>query len=151
MFMKIVKASEKDIAIVVAMKIKMSKELGIDFLFQENVEEKIKETYLSLYHEEKCCHFLLYEEEEVVAIGGAMIKEDVPFCFFKTPYYGFVLDVYCIPEKRRKGYATQIMHSVLNWLEEKEVHTIKLKPSHEGKLLYEKLGFKDSSEMEKFL
>lgn len=149
--MKIVKASEKDISIIVDMKLKMSKELGIDFLFQKNIEEKIKQTYLSLYKEDNGCHFILYEDNEVVAIGGAMLKEDVPFCFFKTPYYGFVMDIYCVPEKRRNGYATEIMHAVLKWLEEKEVHTIKLKPSHEGQLLYEKLGFQASDEMEKMI
>lgn len=106
--MHIVKASEKDISIVVDMKLKMSKELTIDFLFQKNVEEKIKQTYLSLYRENKACHFLLYENSQVVAIGGAVIKEDIPFCFFKIPYYGFIVDVYCIPEKRRKGYSTQL-------------------------------------------
>lgn len=149
--MKIVKASEKDISTIVDMKLKMSSELGIDFMFQENVEEQIKQTYLELYRKDKCCHFLLYEEEQVVAIGGAMLKEDIPFCFFKTPYYGFVMDVYCIPEKRRNGYTTEIMNFVLKWLEEKEVHTIKLKPSHEGRLLYEKMGFNFSNEMEKFI
>lgn len=149
--MKIVRASEKDISVIVDMKLKMSKELGIDFIFQENVEEKIKQTYLSLYKEDKGCHFILYEDNQVVAIGGAMLKEDVPFCFFKTPYYGFIMDVYCISEKRRKGYATEIMHAVLKWLEEKEVHMIKLKPSHEGQLLYEKLGFQNTGEMEKFI
>lgn len=149
--MKIVKACEKDISVIVDMKIKMSKELGIDVVFRENVEEQIKQTYLNLYREDKGCHFILYEEDQIVAIGGAMLKEDVPFCFFKTPYYGFVMDVYCIPEKRRNGYATEIMKSILKWLEEKEVHTIKLKPSHEGKVLYEKLGFGSSDEMEKFI
>ena len=149
--MKIEKAREEDISIIVYMKLKMSKELGIDFLFQENVEEKIKQTYLDLYREDACCHFILYEENQVVAIGGAMLKEDIPFCFFKTPYYGFIMDVYCIPEKRRNGYATEIMKVILKWLEEKEVHTIKLKPSHEGRLLYEKLGFHSSDEMEKFI
>lgn len=149
--MKIVKSSEKDISIIVDMKLKMSKELGIDFIFQENIEEKIKQTYLSLYKEDKGCHFIVYEDNEVVAIGGAMLKDDVPFCLFKTPYYGFVMDIYCVPEKRRKGYATEIMHAVLKWLEEKEVHTIKLKPSHEGQLLYEKFGFQASDEMEKMI
>ncbi len=70
------------------------------------VVQKFKETYARLYQEGTCCHYLLYEGEELVAIGGAVIKEDVPFCFFKTPYYGYVMDVYCIPEKRRQGYAT---------------------------------------------
>jgi len=149
--MKIVKACEENISIVVNMKMKMSKELDIDSVFGENVEEKIRETYLSLYKKDKGCHFLIYENNQVVAIGGAILKDDVPFCFFKTPYYGFVIDVYCIPSERRKGYATQVMNAVLEWLKEKEVHIVKLKPSKEGKALYEKLGFHDTDEMEKFI
>ena len=149
--MKIVKASEDTISIVVDMKMKMSKVLGIDSVFGENVEEKIKETYLNLYHKDKGCHFLLYENNQVVAIGGAVIKDDVPFCFFKTSYYGFVIDVYCVPSERRKGYATLIMDAVLEWLKEKGVHMVRLKPSKEGKELYEKLEFHDTSEMEKFI
>ncbi len=43
------------------------------------------------------------------------------------------------------------MSSVLSWLKEKGVHNIKLKPSEEGHILYEKLGFLSSSEMEKFI
>ena len=80
-----------------------------------------------------------------------MIKDDIPVCFFKTPYYGYVIDVYCVPEDRRKGYATRAMEAVLNWLEEKGVHNIKLKPSGTGRLLYERFGFCDSGEMEKWI
>lgn len=149
--MKIVKASEKDISIIIDMKLKMAKELGIDFIFQENIEEKIKDVYLNLYRKDTCVHFILFEKERPVAIGGAMLKEDIPFCFFKTPYYGFIMDIYCTPEKRRNGYGTEIMKELLKWLEEKKVHTIKLKPSEEGRNLYEKLGFKVSDEMEKII
>lgn len=49
----------------------------------------------------------MYENDSVVACGGAVIKEDVPFCFFKTPMYGYIIDVYCIPEKRRNGYSSK--------------------------------------------
>jgi len=86
-----------------------------------------------------------------VAIGGAVIKEDVPFCFFKTPCYGYVIDVYCIPEKRRKGYAAQIMEKLMAWLAEKGCHCVKLKPAGVGRNLYTKLGFADSGEMEKWI
>lgn len=149
--MKIKKATKEDIEIILDMKMKMSKELGITEVFQENVEEKIKEIYLSLYQQDKCCHFLIYEEDEVVAIGGAMIKEDVPFCFFKIPYYGFIMDVYSLPEKRKRGYATKIMEELLKWLKEKGVHNVRLKPSLEGRLLYEKLGFQSMDEMQKLI
>ncbi len=149
--MKIVRASNDDINIILDMKMEMFKEVGSISLLQDNAYEKIKQAYLTLYKEDKCCHFIIYEENRVVAIAGAVIKEDIPFCFFKTPYYGYVMDVYCIPERRRNGFATLATREVLKWLEKRGVHSIKLKPSNEGRMMYEKLGFSNSGEMEKFI
>lgn len=149
--MTIERADIKDLPIVVKMKMEMFKEVGSINLLQDGAEDKIKEAYGKLYREDKCCHYIIYENDVAVAIGGAVIKEDVPFCFFKTPYYGYVIDVYCVPEKRKKGYATQIMKYLMEWLETKGCHSIKLKPSETGRLMYEKLGFYDSGEMEKWI
>lgn len=146
--MAIVKATLKDIDTIVDMKIQMSEELGISHILEDNIEEKIKEEYTKLYNEDKCFHYLVYEENKIVAIGGAVIKNDIPFCFFKTPYYGYIIDIYCIPEKRRNGYATKIIEAILNLLKEKNIKMVKLKASEDGKLLYEKMGFYNSGEME---
>jgi GNAT superfamily N-acetyltransferase len=149
--MDIVKANIQDLPIVVNMKMEMFREVGSISLLQENVEDKIHDAYLSLYREDKCCHYIAFEDGKAVACGGAVIKEDVPFCFFKTPYYGYIIDVYCIPEKRRNGYASQIMKDLTEWLGDKGVHCIKLKPSEEGRLMYKKMEFYDSGEMEKWI
>lgn len=149
--MEIRKAEVKDLHNVVKLKMEMFKEVGSIALLQDNAEEQIHEAYLKLYQEEKLCHYLMYEEERVIACGGAAIKEDVPFCFFKTPVYGYMMDVYCIPEKRRNGYASKVIEELIKWLQSKCVHTIRLKPSAAGKRLYEKFGFCDSGEMELWL
>ncbi|MCI8778848.1 MAG: hypothetical protein HFI87_06845 [Bacilli bacterium] len=60
----------------------MSEELGISHILEANIEEKIKEEYTKLYNEDKCFHYLVYEENKIVSIGGAVIKTDIPFCFF---------------------------------------------------------------------
>lgn len=146
--MEIKMAEIKDLNIVVKMKMDMFTEVGSIALLQDNAEEKIYEKYKELYQEGKGCHFLAYESDSVIACGGAVIKEDVPFCFFKTPMYGYIVDVYCIPEKRRNGYSSKIIEELLKWLKSKGVNTIKLKPSAVGKHLYEKFGFCDSGEME---
>ncbi|MCD7859695.1 MAG: GNAT family N-acetyltransferase [Firmicutes bacterium] len=149
--MKIKKAEIKDLNIVVKMKMDMFMEVGSIVLLQDNAEEKIYAKYKKLYQEEKLCHYLLYEDDNVIACGGAIIKEDVPFCFFKTPMYGYIMDVYCVPEKRRNGYASEIMERLISWLQDNGVHNIKLKPSAAGRELYEKFGFGDSGEMELWL
>ena len=118
--MRIARAEICDLPFVVEMKMNMFMEVGSASLLQEHAEEMILQTYRSLYQEDKCCHFFVYNENgKNIACTGAVIKDDIPVCFFKTPYYGYVIDVYCVPEDRRKGYATRAMKAVLNWLEEK--------------------------------
>ena len=149
--MEVRKAEIKDLDIVVQMKMDMFKEVGSVTLLQENAESKIYAKYKELYSQEKCCNYLVYENSKAVACGGAVIKEDVPFCFFKTPMYGYVIDVYCVPEKRRNGYASLIMKELIEWLKGKGVHNVRLKPSAVGRRLYEKIGFSDSGEMEMWI
>ncbi len=149
--MEIRKAEIKDLDIVVRMKMAMFKEVGSITLLQDNAESKIYEKYKELYTQDKCCHYLAYESGKAIACGGAVIKEDVPFCFFKTPMYGYVIDVYCVPENRRNGYASMIMKELIKWLKNKGVHTVRLKPSAVGRQMYEKIGFSDSGEMEMWI
>ena len=146
--MKIKKAEIEDLTAVVDLKMKMFTEVGSISLLQENPEDMIYKKYRELYQQDKMCHYLLYEDNAVIACGGAVIKDDVPFCFFKTPVYGYIIDVYTVPEKRNRGCASEIMEELLEWLKSKGVHNIKLKPSAAGKHLYEKYGFGDSGEME---
>lgn len=146
--MEIKKADIKDLNIVVKMKMDMFTEVGSIALLQDHAEEQIYEKYKQLYKQDRLCHYLVYENGRAIACGGAVIKEDVPFCFFKTPMYGYIMDVYCIPEKRRNGYSSKIIEELLKWLQGKGVHTIKLKPSGAGRHLYEKFGFCDAGEME---
>ena len=116
--MEIKKAEIKDLDVVVKMKMEMFIEVGSISLLQDNAEKKIYEKYKELYQDGKGCHYLIYENDTVIACGGAVIKEDVPFCFFKTPMYGYIIDVYCVPEKRRSGYNAISREETVTMLEE---------------------------------
>ena len=151
MVLAIKKAEIKDLDVVVKIKMAMFAEVGSISFLQDNAEKKIYEKYKEIYQEGKGCHYLIYENDNVIACGGVVIKEDVPFCFFKTPMYGYIIDVHCVPEKRRKGYSSKIIEELIKWLRNKGVHNIKLKPSSIGRHLYEKFGFVDSGEMEMWL
>lgn len=101
--MEIVKATMDDISIIVDMKIKMSEELGISNIFQDNIEEKIREEYTYLYKKDKCFHYMVKENNRIVAIGGAVIKSDVPFYSLKHHIMVILLIISVI---KRKGYKT---------------------------------------------
>ncbi len=97
--MEIKKAEIQDLDIVVKLKIEMFTEVGSIALLQENVEEQIYETYKKLYEEDRGCHYLAYENDSVIACGGAVIKSDVPFCFFKPQCMDTLLTFIVFPKR----------------------------------------------------
>ncbi|WP_412677295.1 GNAT family N-acetyltransferase [Bacillus smithii] len=61
----------------------------------------------------------------------------MPYCFFKERKYGFIGDVYVEPDFRKKGYARILTDSVIKWLTEQEIKTIRLLASDNARKLYE--------------
>ena len=56
--------------------------------------------------------------------------------------FGTVYNVYTFPKFRRKGYAELVMQEILRLAEERNLGSVDLLASEEGKPLYEKLGFR---------
>jgi ribosomal protein S18 acetylase RimI-like enzyme len=60
---------------------------------------------------------------------------------------GIVLNVYVVPDWRRRGVGEALMRSVLTGLAERTVHRIVLHAAPDGRRLYERLGFVPTNEM----
>ena len=58
-----------------------------------------------------------------------------------------VLNVYVVPEWRRRGVGEALMRSLLTALAERDVRRIVLHASEDGRRLYERLGFVPTNEM----
>jgi len=58
-----------------------------------------------------------------------------------------VLNVYVVPEWRRRGVGEALMRSLLNALADRNVRRIVLHASEDGRRLYERLGFVSTNEM----
>lgn len=136
-----------DIPKLVEMKLKMFEESGHSNLLCDNSYEKICRVYEQLYIEEKACHFVIEEQKSIVACCGGFLNNNIPYCFFKTDFYGFIGDVYTIPQERGKGYATALTKRTIEWLSEKGAKEIRLLASEQGRSIYEKIGFTSTDEM----
>lgn len=82
-----------------------------------------------------------------MAMVGAFLKSDLPFCYYKTPVYGFIGDVYTRAEYRERGFARSLNEQALAWLKARGVRMVRLLASEAGRPLYDALGFKPSVEM----
>lgn len=97
-----------------------------------------KQSFGYLISEETICktfetvnYFLIYDEEQIV---GTVISHQTQSTFG-------IHSLGIIPKMRGKGYATQIMHSLLNKALQENCKLATLQASKMAKSMYEKMGF----------
>ena len=93
-------------------------------------------------------HWLALDSSVRVAGGGGVLLCPWPpnpkdICTERA----LILNVYTEPEFRNRGIARQIMLTILAWVKEQGLRSVNLHASEQGRLLYEKLGFKATNEM----
>jgi len=142
--------SQKDIKLALGMRKLLFEEMGVDKTsLLENVDRVLEEYYVKEYLEDRMKHFIAFNEDDTpVAIVGAVLKSDFPYLTFKPGAYGWIIDVYTVPEYRGNELATRLLKLVNEWLIKKGVYEVKLIASGKGaRKLYEKIGFRSTWEM----
>ena len=104
----------------------MFEDVGFKHLLSENVEELVLNDYARLYKENLAAHFVIRIDGYIASMAGAFIKSDMPFCYFKTPTYGFIGYVYTLPQHRRQGLASKLSKGALDWLRGKGISSVRL-------------------------
>jgi GNAT superfamily N-acetyltransferase len=78
-----------------------------------------------------------------IAFGGMVIKK-IPGDFSKASYLeGDILNMYTIPEARRKGISSLILTSLLSDARKMGICKVALHTSKDGEKLYRKFGFSE--------
>jgi len=137
-------AEHDDIPAIINMKQAMFKEAGIAMGASS---EQLSRIYHNYYDEKKAFHYILTVDELPIAMAGGFLKTDFPYCLYPNPRYGFVGDVFVMPEYRRQGHARILSNKVIQHLKQQRVDTIRLLASGAAKPLYQQLGFEDSDMM----
>jgi GNAT superfamily N-acetyltransferase len=141
------RADEADLRTIVDLKLRMFEEAGMAGLLAEDAYQRVLRHYHLLYLAGSAVHFLMEVEGQIVACSGAFLKDDLPYCFYRQPTYGFLGDVYTRPAYRRQGYARQLTTKAIDWLNGRGVEMIRLLATPPAQALYVKLGFEPSGEM----
>lgn len=85
--------------------------------------------------------WLVEDEGCVVSTGGMVVYERMMRSKGAgVGHEGYVLNVYTLPEHRRKGHAVRVMDALLDHARERGVR-LTLLATEDGEPLYEKLGF----------
>jgi GNAT superfamily N-acetyltransferase len=91
------------------------------------------------------------EAGQVVGGGGIAIVPWPGSPDFPATRRGWILSIYTEPEFRRRGIARRIMEAIVAWCRSEGFGYVSLHASHDGRLLYQKMGFEATNEMRLYL
>jgi GNAT superfamily N-acetyltransferase len=145
----IIQLEERDLPLVLDFRYRMMVEAGGSHLLADDWRELTQAHYAQGYRNRSCVHFGWKQDGCIVATAGALIRNDFPFFTFKTRRYGWIMDVYVLPEYRRRGLASSLTRNTLEWLRSKDIVVARLSASNEAKQagLYQRMGFHFSNDM----
>ncbi|MBE6128173.1 MAG: GNAT family N-acetyltransferase [Erysipelotrichaceae bacterium] len=92
-------------------------------------------------------HQVIIEEDGRLIATGGLIALPIPPSFFKPQgRNGYILNMYTVPEKRHRGYASRVLHLLQEKAKEEGFEVIYLRTSEWGRPAYEKAGFQACSD-----
>jgi len=84
---------------------------------------------------------------QIATTGGVLLRQAPPTYANLSGRDGYILGMYTRPAFRRRGLATAVMQTILDFLRAEGIQRATLRASAEGRPLYEKLGFETTTEM----
>ena len=90
---------------------------------------------------------LLEDVDRVVAGAGIFFADFPPHWMDPQPCRAYILNVFTEPHERGRGYAKRLMEEVIDECRRRNILTIVLHASPQGRPVYERLAFKPTDEM----
>lgn len=106
---------------------------GIENHVRKYLEENLEKDFLV---------WVIEEGGEIVATSGLNLFQKPPTYTNPNGKEAFIMNIYVAPSARKKGYATLLIHKIINYLKGTEYKKISLVATEEGRYVYEKIGFK---------
>ena len=107
--------------------------------------------YLSHINKDLLC-WGLYQEGKIVAIGSLCLFSRIPYQENLRGTEGYILNIYTSVHFRKRGFASQILDTIMAHSRQHHIKRLWLSSSEQGKHLYARKEFiKKENEMELFL
>ncbi len=145
------KATAEDIDILVETRIEVLRaanklDAAVDM---KEVEKQSYEYYKSSLTENMHTAYLVYCGDRFIGAGGISYFRVMPTYHNPTGYKAYVMNMYTVPEYRRKGVAYKTLDLLVADAKDRGINAISLEATDMGRPLYERYGFvKMDDEME---
>lgn len=111
--------------------------------YKAELEKGLNEYFREVMEGERFFAYMALQGEKVVSFGAMVIKK-IPGDANKPLYLeGDILNMYTLPEERRKGYSAVILQELIDEARRRGISKISLHTSKDGEKLYRKFGFSE--------
>lgn len=139
------KATQKDISQVLDMRYITVRDV-CHLENDDSFDEEFQKTTRTYFEEADQTTVLAFDEDNPIGCASICYILLMPTFDHPTGRRAHIMNVYVDKNYRRRGIALQMMHALIDEAKEKGVTEISLDATKDGRFLYEKVGFKDSSE-----
>jgi GNAT superfamily N-acetyltransferase len=91
--------------------------------------------------------WIALKEDQVAGSGSVLISPWPSHPYDLECRRATILNVYVYPQFRRKGIASELMRTMVDWCRKENFAAVYLHASKDGKPLYEAMGFEPTTEM----
>lgn len=141
-------ATLDDLEIILEHRVSMFRDMGSSDGTKLERVRRISREYFAAALVDGGYHAVLAEADGRVVGGGGVVIAAWPGSENReVPRRPWILNIYVLPEFRRRGIAHQVMDHLIEWCRCQGFDCVCLHASNEGRPLYEKLGFQPTNEM----
>ena len=109
----------------------------------------IKDEFIANYNERLAdaerkggtVHWVAVVEDNVIGVMTVRIVEKEFSATDETGAWGYLTNVYMLPEKRNQGLGTQLLKAAIKWSIEQRLELLIVWPSDRSKVFYRRAGF----------
>ncbi|WP_044101887.1 GNAT family N-acetyltransferase [Neolewinella persica] len=92
-------------------------------------------------------HWLMEESGKPVANASLKLVSMIPRPNRPEDTFGYLTNVYTIPEYRNQGIGSQLLQGIKDWSASEDLEVVIVWPSEKSRTFYQRLGFQASDEI----
>lgn len=90
--------------------------------------------------------WLALADGEIISTSGLCFSQIIPGFTLLDGRVAYIMNIYTLPEWRKKGIGKQVFHHILEAAKERGYKRVLLHATEEGRPIYEKFGFRATND-----
>lgn len=108
---------------------------------EEGLNEILQDFFRQYLANDEIVVWIALVDDEIVSTSGLCFSKIIPGFTLLDGRVAYIMNIYTLPEWRKKGIGKQVFHHILEAAKERNYKRVILHATEDGRPVYEKFGF----------